>query len=817
MVDIITHTLKSIAALKIPSGGVFTMAVRREKWEVRMARFRKFAAVTLAAAMTLSMAACGSKDDDKKSTENTTAVTESTADSTEPTTADNTGDTTTTEAPGEDVVLEDDSPYYETVEIVKLEDGMEVVDVDFEDNKEDGFTTYTNGGSFTLGVKERQLVAHISRVGTKDYANQIYWDGFSLSKGAVYTYSFDAKSDIPRKIEWRLQMNGGDFHKYAGDYIDIGTEYQTYSFDIEMDDDSDPAPRLVFNMGLMEDMDGDPGEHNIYYDNVKLTVKDATNAQEIEPLPEPPRMNTSQIGYRPDDVKSVTISSKVINTFYVKNAETDEVVYTGKFGEPVDDTDTRNWLRLGDFSEVTEPGTYYIESGSNRTYNFVIGDGIYDDVYGAVVRMLYLQRCGCELDKNIAGDFAHEACHTGLATVYGGTEQKDVSGGWHDAGDYGRYVVAGAKTVEDLILAYEDNGEVNDNFGIPESGNGVPDVLDEARYELEWMLKMQDEATGGVYHKVTCLNFPETVLAVEETEELYLAPISYAATGDFVAVMCDASRVYADYDKEFADKCLEAAKKAWTYIDDGEKHAGYTNPEEIVTGEYGDKSIFDEQFWAAVSLYRATNDEVYRQAVNDYYKDFMREGLGWADVVTYAYYSLAQCDPTGIEDVLEKTNTALFAKADDIVKRAENNNYFMAVSGNYVWGSNMTVANNGMILLFAARLTGDEEKVEQYTLLAKRQLDYLFGYNSLGYCFVTGYGSFSPQHPHHRPSQVLGKAMPGMLAGGPNANLEDSYAKAVLYKSAPARCYADNEQAFSLNEVTIYWNSPLIYLLARFH
>ena len=100
MVDIITHTLKSIAALKLPSGGVFTMAVRREKWEVRMARFRKFAAVTLAAAMTLSMAACGSKDDDKKSTENTTAVTESTADSTEPTTADNTGDTTTTEGTG---------------------------------------------------------------------------------------------------------------------------------------------------------------------------------------------------------------------------------------------------------------------------------------------------------------------------------------------------------------------------------------------------------------------------------------------------------------------------------------------------------------------------------------------------------------------------------------------------------------------------------------------------------------------------------------------------------------------------------------------
>lgn len=783
-----------------------------------MRRFRKIAAVTLAAAMTISMAACG-KDSDKKDKETTTVVTEATGDTgdTADTTEGSTADTTaTTEEPGEEVVLEDDSPYYEVVEVVKLEDGMDIVDVDFEDNKEDGFTTYTNGGSFSLAVKERELVARISRCGTKDYANQIYWDGFSLSKGCIYTYSFDVRSDIDRKIEWRLQMNGGDFRAYAGDYIEIGTETKTFTFDIEMLEDSDPAPRLVFNMGLMDNMDGDPGEHNIYFDNVKLVVKDASNAQEIEPLPEPPRMNTSQIGYRPDDVKTVTISSKVINTFYVKNAETDEVVYEGKFGEPVDDTDTRNWLRLGDFSSVTEPGTYYIESGSNKTYNFTIADGVYDDVYGAVVRMLYLQRCGCELDKNIASDFAHEACHTEIATVYGGTEQKDVSGGWHDAGDYGRYVVAGAKTVEDLLLAYEDNGEKRDDFGIPESGNGVPDVLDEARYELEWMFKMQDEATGGVYHKVTCLNFPETVLAVEETDPLVLAPISYAATGDFIAVMCDASRIYAEYDKEFADKCLEAAKKAWPYIDDGEKHAGYTNPEEIVTGEYGDKSIFDEQFWAAVSLYRATNDEVYRQAVRDYYKDYMRDGVGWADIVTYAYYSLAQADPTGIEDILEITNAALYAKADDIVKRAENNNYFMAVSGNYVWGSNMVMANNGMILLFAAKLTDDEAKAEQYSLLAKRQMDYIFGYNSLGYCFVTGYGSFYPQHLHHRPSQVLGKSIPGAVAGGPNANLEDSYAKAVLYKSAPARCYADNEQAFSLNEITIYWNSPLIYLLSKF-
>ena len=110
----------------------------------------------------------------------------------------------------------------------------------------------------------------------------------------------------------------------------------------------------------------------------------------------------------------------------------------------------------------------------------------------------------------------------------------------------------------------------------------------------------------------------------------------------------------------------------------------------------------------------------------------------------------------------------------------------------------------------AANVTGDEN----YSKLAKKQLDYIFGTNSMGYCFVTGFGTLSPKSPHHRPSQVVGSAMPGMLAGGPNKNLEDPYAKAVLSDQAPAMCYVDNAQSFSTNESAIYWNSPLIYLLS---
>jgi len=116
-----------------------------------------------------------------------------------------------------------------------------------------------------------------------------------------------------------------------------------------------------------------------------------------------------------------------------------------------------------------------------------------------------------------------------------------------------------------------------------------------------------------------------------------------------------------------------------------------------------------------------------------------------------------------------------------------------------------------MLLLMANNI----EPNADYVKYAAFQRDYLLGRNSVSYCYVTGYGTRSPLYTHHRPSQVLETSMPGMLVGGSNSNLEDPYAQAVLMGKAPESCYADNAQSFSCNEVTIYWNSPLIYLMAK--
>ncbi len=689
----------------------------------------------------------------------------------------------------------------------KIEDGMEVVNLDFDDGDTAGFTVYTKGGTCDIKNPGDKLEVDIENCGYVDYGCQIYYDGFALNQGGVYSYSFDVSSDIERTIEWRIQINGGDYHAYAGDYVQIGPDTKTITAEFEMTEQSDPAPRLVFNMGLQEDMDKDPGSHAVYFDNILLTVKDSSNAEVLEGLPEYPDVTVSQIGFKTDDVKTVIVKSREETTFDVINEETGEIVFNGTFGDSVYDTGSNTGVQRGDFSELTTPGTYYVTCSTGESYSFVIADDAYAPIYRDAVVMLYKQRCGTEITEEIPGAFAHEACHTGEAVVYGTETKKEVSGGWHDAGDFGRYVVPGAKTVKDLFLAYEDYNADDDNLGIPESGNGVPDILDEARYELEWMLKMQAE-DGGVYHKVTCANFPETVAATEETDQLILSPVSFAATADFAAVMAEASVIYADFDKTFAEECGNAAYGAWLSMNLMEKPKGFKNPTDIVTGEYPDTTLNDEWLWAATELYLAGHTEL-AEDVRTWISVNGKNGFGWQMIASYAFADLALYGDDAISDVVETAKASYIAYVDKMVGNSEKTSYFTGLTS-YPWGSNMSIANDGMALMIAYKITGDDS----YKVLAQKKLDYVLGNNPLGICFVTGYGEVSPKHPHHRPSQVLGEAMIGMLIGGANSNLEDPYAKAVLFGQSPAMCYVDNDQSYSCNEIAIYWNSPLIYLLA---
>jgi endoglucanase len=600
-----------------------------------------------------------------------------------------------------------------------------------------------------------------------------------------------------------IQQNGGTYQAYTWKGLELTSTPQTVDYEFTMEYDTDIMSKLVFNCGIQEKHEGELPEHTIFIDNVSLELVDDSAVDYSADRPYAPSININQVGYRPDSRKIAVFRDVTDQTeFKVVNADTKETVYTGKLENKKENTsaDEINWN--GDFSSVKTPGKYFIScDGLDDSYTFEIGDKVYSNLLDDSVRMLYLQRCGVKVEDE---EFGHDACHTSLATVYGTSEKIDVSGGWHDAGDYGRYVVPAAKAVADLLYAYDAAPELySDNIGIPESGNGTPDILDEARFELEWMLKMQ-AADGGAYHKVSCATFPGYVMPTKETGELIVTPVSSTATADFCASMALAYEFYKEFDADFAAKCLAAAEKSWAWLEKNPSFV-FTNPKDIVTGDYGDTTDKDERYWAALQMYRATGDEKYIANVSKVYT-----GLDWSTVGDYGNIALLTMkDADKNSDLYAKAKAAVIDQADAMAKNVDASSYGSSIT-KYNWGSNMTIANSGIILGLADQLTGNNN----YMNAANAQLDYLLGTNPVATCFVSGYGTVSPENPHHRPSMAVGHAMKGMLAGGVNQMLEDSAAKAYCQDQPAAKRYIDNAESYSTNEITIYWNSPLTYLLS---
>ena len=666
-------------------------------------------------------------------------------------------------------------------------------------------TYYQTGGVCSLGTDSGRLALKVSATGDVTWAVQVYYDIIPLYQNGVYRLKYDISSTVNRTVDGMIQQNGGDYQAYTSKHLSLTPEVQTVDYEFTMKNATDIMARLQFNCGNFED---NLPEHTIYIDNVSLELVDDSKVDYSGVRNYEPPIVTNQIGYRTNSLKTAVFDgASEERTFDVVNADTGAVVYTGELSAESNCAFSGETNRTGDFSAVTIPGSYYITCGNlEQSYTFQIADDVYHSALDDSVRMLYLQRCGSVVEDDT---FGHKACHNTLATIYGTDEKIDVSGGWHDAGDYGRYVVTGAKTVADLLYAYQTAPQLfQDDTGIPESGNGVPDILDEARYEIEWMLKMQD-SSGGVHHKVTCATFPGYVMPEEETDELIVTPISTTATADFCGTMALAYEFYQEIDADFAKQCLDAGEKAWNFLAEN-PNLIFKNPTDIVTGEYGDNSDRDERYWAAAQMWQATGKEKYLTAVESI---GVQSGMDSANLGDYGNIAILTMD--GIDkdsDVYRKTKNAILRSADTYVADSAKNMFGFSVTQYYQggWGSNMKACNQGILMGYAYQLTGEQK----YLNAANADLNYLFGCNPLGICYLTGYGTVSPEHPHHRPSIAKKQEMPGMLVSGVHPYLEDSAAKAYCSGQPTGKCYVDNQESYSTNEITIYWNSPLTYLLA---
>jgi len=507
-------------------------------------------------------------------------------------------------------------------------------------------------------------------------------------------------------------------------------------------------------------------------------------------------IHINQLGYRPNDMKRAVLPQNV-NAFRIVRFSDGVVVYEGTASEPMYCPASEETVRIADFSTVTASGEYVIYTSGERSYPFIIDENVYTDVRRALLDFFHYQKCGVDLD---AGVWSHPACHITEAYILntGGEETgetKDVSGGWHHAGDYGRYIVPSAMTVAQLLWAYELS---------PNPDVDVPEIV---WFKIEWMLKMQDEATGGVYHKVTCKRFPAlNVMPERETGLLVLSPISATSTANFAATMAMASRFYP----EQSDMLLAAAERAWEWCIANPNAPSFRNPRGVLTGEYGDNNSNDERLWAACELFIATGEERY----HDYIKTAdLSVGLGWQRMGTYGLvaYLLGEGDNAD-DELYQNMKGLLLSEASIIYQKYQADPHGVSLDTDYYWGSNMLVSNNAVTLLFASILDADAK--EDYANAALDHMHYLLGKNALSQSYVTGFGSKAAQNPHHRPSVAMGQAVPGMVVGGPNkVTRGDPTLDTNRSGFPPAKCYIDHKDSYASNETAIYWNSPM-YLAA---
>ncbi|MBQ7581960.1 MAG: glycoside hydrolase family 9 protein, partial [Lachnospiraceae bacterium] len=442
-----------------------------------------------------------------------------------------------------------------------------------------------------------------------------------------------------------------------------------------------------------------------------------------------------------------------------------------------------------------------------------------------VFRCLYFQRCGVELTPEYAGEYVHPACHLTpailLSDYLGKIEHPktfDVSGGWHDAGDYGRYISAAGVTIGHLLYAYELFPSVfAKSMHIPESGNGMPDLLNECLVELKWMLKMQRD-DGALYHKVTTFVHAEFIMPQDDTDQLLLFPVSTMATGDFAAAMALASRVYAPFMKDFANEALLAAKRAYAWLRTQE-YIPFHNPEGCNTGEYDDHTDVDERLWAAAELLRS-DPEHASQYLEDLQKytglNENKTGFGWRNVSGLAAMSILTDADHHASSVEEPFREAVLTEISRLLKLIDETGWHLAMErDDFEWGSNMVVLNRGMIMTLASLIEPKNAKKSRDGILS--HLHYLFGRNPMNTSYVTGCGEHAVLHPHVRVLERDGidAPIPGYVSGGPFADFCDEIAlKELPAGTPPMKCFVDHAESYSTNEITIYWNSPLIFLIA---
>lgn len=538
----------------------------------------------------------------------------------------------------------------------------------------------------------------------------------------------------------------------------------------------------------------------------------------------------NQLGFYPDHNKiAVILNHEDVEDFVIWDVDAKDIVYEGKLSSSVTKTFSGSNARIADFSRFAEVGKYIVVlNGVGKSYPFEINPQINQNLGKASIKAFYYQRASTKLDETHAGIWAREMGHpddqamihpSAISASRGAGDLFASPKGWYDAGDYNKYVVNSGITVGTLLSLYEDYPSYFQKLelNIPESGDQIPDLLDEIRWNLDWMISMQDPGDGGVYHKLTTARFEGMVEPHLAVSQRYFVAKSTTATLDFAAVMAQAARVYKAFFPEESVTYLKAAEKAWSWakmhpdVLYKQKEMNETFDPDVVTGAYGDYSANDEWNWAASELFITTHNLVYWEELAEADQSFKLPS--WNQVSWLGYYSLLrhQDNITLLpQEWMAMLKINLLSSAREQIEGTEATAFKSPIetnTQNFIWGSNAIAANQGILFLYAFKQSNEHIFLER----ALDNLDYILGRNATGYSYVTGFGSKTPLYPHHRlaTSRPDLPPLPGFIVGGPNPRQQDG----CNYSSSfPDESYTDESCSYASNEIAINWNAPFAYL-----
>lgn len=533
------------------------------------------------------------------------------------------------------------------------------------------------------------------------------------------------------------------------------------------------------------------------------------------------QIKINQLGYSKNAAKYAYVSGfyedilcNTKTSFSVIDSKNGNVVYNGYLTLVCgyDANYSGGTIYKADFSDFTYSGSYYLSINLPEpllSSVFNIQNHLYGNHLGTLCKYYYFQRANIELTEEFAGEFAREPLYPSdkeMVFLSDKTKTKDVSGGWFDAGDFGKYVDPASVAVTDLLWAYKLFPDVFPDgiSNIPESGNGTSDLLDEVKIELDFILKMQDN-DGGFFHRV---NPDDGTRAIVDTFSRNDGGNIKAAgtTANAVAALSLAYTVYKDISPDYARTLLDASKKGWDYA---VSHPGITS-----TGTYGNAKSDHQLFYAACAMYYATNDEVYHDYIKKHYTKFASaysgNEIGHSSDnmkrIAYATYLASENKDASVKAFISKKFTSW---KTSVLQTAKNNPWNTPLADwAFWWGSNSNALNTGMELYLTEYFL-DGNTLASQTLTAQT-VNFIFGINPLSKSLVTGMGENCIKRTY---SGIFGTdEIPEFPAGFTSGGINNYDGK--ILSRFPLKCFTDTAVDWVTNENSIYYQSALIFATA---